>query len=1057
MKLQLNMLYRLLSCGVVVLLLPLQMIAQDLRLSGTVTNSVGEGLVGATVVVEGAGLAAITDINGVYVIEGKAPARTYRVVFSYIGYTTSYASVTLAAGQRTSLTLDASLNDDGMNLDEVVVTGSTLRAQRRQLGNAVATVNSEQLERSGTNDALTALQGKVAGAQITQNTGDPSGGVSIRLRGVNSLRGDSDPLYVIDGVIVSNSTVNVSQQAAAAAGVGQAALGSNRMADLNPDDIESISVISGAAAAAQYGSRAANGVVLITTKRGQIGKPTLSFSSSVNFNELREKVYISTYGKQFGSNTLRLHTIANNPNATTDFVTVAGRKLATNQVDVTRYDYQDNIFQRGVGTDNNLSVSGGTERTKYFASLGYVQNEGIIKSTDFRRYNLRLNLDQYLTDWVKVSVGANYSNSFSNELPSGNTFFSPINGVNITNNIYNITERDANGNLKAAEPTRINPLSAIETFDITQSVNRGGGSVQFTLTPLEGLTIDWVTGVDAFSQQGRTFIPIYPYDGVNPAYYDKGYAGNATNLAYLLNSDVNVSYQKTFARRVSSITTAGYNYQYNQSDYSQSSGEALSPAIQTINGAATVRSSYFLDRFAISGYYLQQTFGLDNRLFVTLAGRVDGSTKFSADENQQFYPKASASWVLSDYDAWKNIFGKSWSGLKLRGSWGEAGGLNAIGTYDRFWQFSPTPFLGRNTILPGTQYANPTVRPERTTELEFGADLSFLNNRLNLGITWYDQLVTDLVVNRVLASSSGATSIVNNLGEMTNTGIELNLGVDLIKSKNMDWSIYGVYSRNRNVVTKAGSPLVPIASSTGAPAFIVEGEPASVFLGTYQPVNNDGTDLLAPHPDGTSEGLLQVDRGTIAVYTGQEIPAGGYVVGGSLYTPQRDANGQPTGAALRKIIGDPNPDFTGSLGTNFRFSNLNIGVLFDGVYGNDVFNADKRTRQGVGIGDLSEKELKGELPRGWVWAMYPVESWRVDDGSFTKLREVSASWNFGNVVPGVSSLTLGVVGRNLFSWDNYNGYDPETNAGGNSDLLRGIDFGNVPIPRTYQFTLSARF
>jgi TonB-linked SusC/RagA family outer membrane protein len=1038
-----------------VLLLPAWGAAQQINLSGKISDETGDVLVGANVSILGTGIGTYTNIDGEYQLRGRLAAGTYTLRVAYIGYANQDQRLTVAAEGLTQKIDVAMAANDGMNLDEVVVTGSTLTSSRRQLGNALYTVGSEQLQRTGSTDALASLQGKVAGAQITQNSGDPAGGISVRLRGVNSIRGNSDPLYVIDGVIVSNTTANVSQIAVDG---GAAALGTNRLVDINPKDIESVTVINGAAAAAQYGSRASNGVVLITTKRGKSGRPEITFTTSMNINELRKEVPISTYGKQFGSAGLRLHTIANNAAATTDFVTVAGRKLATNQVNVRRFDYQDLIFDRGMGTENNLSVAGGNDKTRYFASVGYTKNEGIVRNTDFQRVNLRLNLDQQLADWAKLAVGMTYSNSFSNELPNGNVFYSPINAVNITNNVWRADSLDANGLLQAVEPTRVNPVSIVETFDITQAVNRGGGNVQLSLFPLKGLKLDWISGVDAYSQLGKTYIPVYPYAGVNPAYYNLGFAGNANSLNMLFNTDLNLTYDFDIAKKLHSTTTAGYNYQYNQSDYSVSSGQNLAPAIETVNGAAATVSSYGLDRFAISGYFLQETFGFDNQLFITLAGRVDGSTKFSEDQQNQFYPKASASWVVSENSLWGKTFGKAWNGLKLRASWGEAGGLNAIGTYDRFWQFTPANFLGKNTIVPSTQFANPEVKPERTRELELGADFSFWSSRVNLGLTWYKQQVEDLVVNRVLASSSGARSIVNNLGEMENKGIEATLGLNLVRRRDLNWEVNAVFSRNENLITRAGSPLVPINNVAGAPIFVIEGQPASVFFGAYQAQNADGSDLLMPHPDGASAGLLQVEKGSIATYTGQEIPAGGYVIGGTLYTPQRDATtGQPTGSQLRNIIGDPNPDFTASLGTTLTWKKLSFGFLLDGVYGNDVFNADKRTRQGVGIGDLAEKELRGDLPRGWIWAMYPVESWRVDDGSFTKLREISFSYNFGKLVKGLNDLSLTLVGRNLHSWDNYNGYDPETNAGGNSDLMRGVDFGNVPIPRTYQASLTARF
>jgi TonB-linked SusC/RagA family outer membrane protein len=1043
-----------------VLSIPALVFAQDVSLSGKVSEANGESLVGVQVSVVGTGLNTYSDVEGNYRIKGRLNNGSYTLRFSYIGF--GAMDKTFSVQNGFSGNIDVTLEEDGMKLDEVVVTGSTLTSTRRQLGNAMTVVSADKLEKSGSANALTSLQGKVMGAQITQNSGDPAGGISMRLRGVNSLRGNSDPLFIVDGVIISNSTTNVSQISVSA---GETALGTNRMVDLNPNDIQDISIISGAAAAAQYGSRAANGVVLITTKRGQTGRPEITLSTGVNMNQLRKRLPINLFGRQYGDPTRFLHMINGALATDPGGVTVLGRRLPTEQVDVTRYDYQDDIFQNGFGTTNNLSFAAGTDKTKVFASLGYMENEGIVRNTNFRRYNLRLNIDQQLADWAKLSVGANYSNSFSKELPDGNVFFSPINAMTITGNAYDISARDANGNLPRVETGRVNPLSVIETFDITQAVNRGGGSLQLSLFPLKGLRLDLISGVDAISQLGKTYIPIYPYT-VNPANYPNGYAGNATALSYLFNTDINLSYNRNLGESLTSTTTAGYNYQYGQSDYTIGTGENLSPAILTVNGAAstTIQTRYSLDQSWVSGYFLQQTFGFKNQLFVTLAGRIDGSSKFAPSQNNQFYPKVSASWVASDLPFWKNTFGKAWNGLKLRSSWGDAGGLTAIGSYDRFWQFSPVPFLGRNTILPGATFANPDVRPERTRELEMGGDLSFLGGRLNLNATYYTQKVTDLVVNRVLATSSGASRIVNNLGEMENKGIELMLNANVLRKKDFSIDLTGIYSRNRNKITKivksptSNLPIpIQIATASGAPVFLIEGQPASVFFGTFWARDNNGNFIERINADGSRNGLLQTETGTSVPYTGQAIPEGSYEVGGTLYTPQRAANGQPSGGALRRVIGDPNPDFTASFGANLNWKRLSFGFLFDGVYGYDVFNADFRTRQGTGIGNIAEKELRGELPRGWIWSTYAVEEWRIDQGTFTKLRELSLSYNFGNVNRKVRDLSLTVVGRNLFSWDQYDGYDPETNAGGNSDLLRGVDFGNVPIPRTFQATLTAKF
>ncbi len=1020
-------------------------------IKGKVTDGSGSGVPGVTVRLENTNSGTNTNGSGEYSLSTTAAAGSYKLSFSSIGYGTVSQNITL--GAQTTITANASLKEESSLLDEVVVTGSTISTNRRTLGNAISTIKSEQIQNTGSNNLLGALQGKVAGAQITQNSGNPDGGISIRLRGVKSLQGNSDPLYVIDGVIMSNASDNVSQLSPS---VGSANPSQNRLADLNPNDIETLNIISGAAAAAQYGSRASNGVVLITTKRGKSGAPKVNFSTSVSMNELRKGVFISTYGKQFGFAGLRLHTIgapsaaqiAANPGVTTTSIVrdgVAG-VLATNLVDVTRYNYFDQIFRTAYGTDNSLSVSGGNEKTQYYASLSYMKNEGIVKGADFSRYGLRLRVDQRLADWAKLSAGISYSNSVTNEKPNGNVFFSPINSVTITNNIWDITQRDANGNLLPVEPTRLNPLSSIEAMDFTQSVNRTINDLQLNLTPIKGLSIDGVVGLDTYSQVGRNTMLPYPYAaaaGLPAGLFPGGFAGSASNQVFLLNTDLNITYEKEFGEAFKMTAVAGFNYQYSRKDFSVGTGEGLAPFITTVSGASTnIAAAYGLDRFWVAGQFAQTTFGYKNRLFLTGAIRRDGASIFSPEEVNQLYPKISGSYVLSDEPFWQNSkLANAISTAKLRASFGDAGGLTALGTYDRFWQFSPVPYLGRNTILPSTRLANERVRPERMRELEVGADFGFMKDRVTLGVTAYRQNISDLIVNQTINPSAGGLSKVDNVGEMQNRGLEISLGVSAIRTKDLEWDLNFIYSANRNKITKlpGGSVFVNNAFTAPDGVAFIEGQPASMFVGRIYARNPDGSLLLTP------QGLPQSERGV-------QRSIMDYTVG------ERNANGQPAGGTfIRTVVGNPNPDYTASVVSSLRYKNLNFRVLFDAVQGVNVFNADKRTRNNVGIGDLAEAELRGDAPRGTVFSLVPIEEYRVDDGSFVKLRELSLSYSLPKLIKKANNLTLTFAGRNLISWDNYNGFDPETNAGGNSDRLRGTDFGNVPIPRSYQLTLSASF
>ncbi|MEZ0487020.1 SusC/RagA family TonB-linked outer membrane protein [Fibrella aquatica] len=1026
-------------------------------IKGRITEDNGQPLPGATLLIAGTTIGTSSDADGNFTLAATVKPGPATLVISAIGYETNQQPITF--GTTEQITLNVTVKASSTNLDEVVVTGSTLSAPKRELGNAISTVKAQDLVQSGSGNLINSLQGKVPGAQITQNSGDPAGGITIRLRGIKSLAGSSDPLYIVDGVIVSNASTNVSQLALAN-DVGNSNVGQNRLSDINPDDIATLNVINGAAAAAQYGSRAANGVVIITTKRGKTGKPQVSFSTSFNVNELRKMVPVNTYGKQFGFTALRLYPIggisaaqiAANPGTTTAGVFRDGTttQLATNLVDVTRYNYFDQIFRTGTGSDNNLSVGGGNDNTQYYVSLGYLQNQGIIKGTDFTRYSLRARVDQRLTNWAKMTVGLSYANSLSNEKANGNVFYSPINAVNITNNIYDITRRDAAGNLLAVEPTRVNPLSTIEDMEFSQQVSRTIGSVQLNLTPFKGFAVDYIAGVDSYSQLGKNYIRPYPYQavaGLPAARYPQGYAANATNMVMQFNNDLNVSYQTMFGENIKLNAIAGYSYQYFQSDYTTLSGQNLSPFIETVSGTSntTYGLGYGLDRYALNGLFAQATVGYKNLAFLTGAVRRDQSSKFSPSQTNQYYPKVSGSFILSDLDFWKSAgIGQTINGVKLRASYGEAGNLSGIGSYARFYQFNPVGFLGRNTIVPGTQLANPDVQPERMAELEGGVDVGLLNGKVNLGFTAYQQKISNLIVNRTLAPSTGGTTILNNVGAMQNTGFEISLDVQPIKTKDFSWDFMVIYNQNRNKVTDLGGlTVVDVGAEgvSGAPVRLLLNQPVGVFFGTGYARRPDGSLIL------TSSGFPQSERALVAN------------TGTTDFTPARlsDGNVDVSKPLANVIIGNPNPKWTGSFSTNFTYKKLNLHVLLDAVQGANVFNADKRTRQGVGLGDFAEQELRGTLPRGYIFGIYNTQEFRVDPGSYTKLRELSLSYALPTFTKAIRGLNVALIGRNLYSWDNYTGFDPETNAGGNNDLIRGVDFGNVPIPRTYQLKLTASF
>jgi TonB-linked SusC/RagA family outer membrane protein len=1027
-------------------------IIAQVRISGRVTAANGTGLVGISVVVKNTAYGASTDATGNYSFAADLKPGSYSVEISGVGFKTR--EQTLTVGSETAYTVNSQLAEDPLGLDEVIVTGTLGQSSKRQIGNAVSTINSRQLQNTGTPNLSAILNGRVMGAQVTQNSGDPAGGISIKLRGVSSIFGSSEPLYIIDGVIVDNSSVNVLNLSADAQGA-RIQTGANRLVDINPSDVERIEVINGAAAAAIYGSRASNGVVQIFTKKGRSGKPRVTLTTSVQHNSLRNRLEFNDYPLRFGIRQDprlfaagdRLTMVAN---LRTNQATVPGTgpaalggRLDTTKYAVTRYDYQDDLFESSIGTDNHLSITGGNENANYYFSGSYLRNNGIIRNTDFQRYGFRARTELTVNKWAKVSGGILYSNSKSKEMPNGNNFFSPISTMTIIDNVWNVNEREATGALKHVEQVRLNPLTTVETFDLRQEVNRTLTDVQLHLTPIKGLSIDVTNGFDTYSQQGFEFHERVPYPLVSAAFFPDGYVSTAKYNYFQWTGDLIGSYKFNITDKLQSTTSAGISAQLIKTTYSAQEGRDLIPLVRTVNAAQNFFTAPVDTRSeqSIYGYFAQQTFAYQNKIFLTAAGRFDGSSAFNKDNQNIFYPKASVSYNISDEDFWSEGIGNTINTLRLRLAWGKAGNLSGIGAYDRFITYLPIVYTGGG-FAPRNQIGNVNIRPEIKTEWEGGADLQFFNGKLGLQFTVYDQKISDLVLPFNLAPSNGAASLVDNLGKMTNKGFEIMLTGTPVKNQNASWNISLLYNRNKNRITELYKSATYIGFDAGNTQGVLVGYPAGVYYVNYYARDANGNLILK---DVNGVKLPQVERGD---------PVTG--------VPARDANGLvvQTATPLRKVLGDPNPDFTATLVNEVTFKNWSFRIQFDGVYGFEVYNWDWITRNNVGNGLMAEKELRGELPRGWVAAIGGfigprIQEEHVQDGSFTKLRELSVSYTLGKT-KFAESMRFTLTGRNLISFDNYNGFDPEISSAGQS-IVRGDDFGAFPIPRVIQFSVITNF
>ena len=1027
---------------------------QPVTITGKVTDADNQQpLPGVTIRIEGTNIGTATDSEGNYKLLAEVNPAGYTLIASFIGYKTVKTAVTF---ESTTYELNFSLGEDILSLDEIIVTGLGTTSEKKKIGNLVSRVSQKDLKDIASPNAISSLSGRISGAVVTQNSGDPGGGFSVILRGISTVNGSAEPIFVVDGNIINNSSNNVINLNADAQATGFQA-GQNRLIDINPNDIESIEVLKGASAAAVYGSLASNGVVLITTKKASSGAPKITFSTSVLVSELRKEIELNQYPFRFGyPGDSRLSTTGDRLTMIGDFRSPADRaalpgtgpiagnnaRLVENQYPVTRYNYWKDIFKTATGTDNYISVTGGGQKTSYFASVSYYNNDGILKNTNFERYGLNLKVDQrLLNDRALLSAGLIYSNSSSRDMPNGNNFFNPISGVVIIDNVWNINERDAFGNLLGTEILRINPLTPIETFNITQQTNRTIGNLNFNYSPIDDLIIDYRLGIDNTSLVGNTLQPTIPYPGVSAGFFPDGYASVATSNTFQLNSNFSATYSKKIGEQITTSTSIGAQWLYRQNKGTIAQGRDLLPFVNTINAARNffVNPSEDQREFSLWGFFVQETIGYKNFAYLTLAGRVDGASSFGEDQRNQFYPKVSTSLVFSDLEFWKTM-PNFWNSFKLRGSYGEAGNLTAIGEFDRFTVASPVVLPNRGGFVPSSRIGQTDIRPERQREYEVGADLSFIKNRLGIQFTYYSKTIDDLILTTAVPPTSGGTDIIRNAGQLENSGIELQVDGSIVKTRDFSWSATGIFSTFKNEITDLLNKQVngDLLRGGGGTQSAIIGQPIGAFNVNFYARNADGSLLLSPI------GLPQVDRGDP-----------------NTNTPQRDAAGQPSGTPIRRVLGDPNPDWTGSIINNFSYKRFSLRVQFDAIQGFEVYNWNKITLNNVGASKLSERELRGELPRGWVAAIGGfigprIQEEHIEDGSFVKLREVALTYDFGKI--GLfSNINFTVIGRNLLSFDNYSGFDPETNSAGQNTRVRGDDFGNVPIPRTYQFKLTASF
>jgi TonB-linked SusC/RagA family outer membrane protein len=993
--------------------------AQQRQITGRVTVAGGADPVArANVSVAGTAIVAVTNDRGEFSL--AAPAGDVTLVVRHIGY--QRRQVPVAAAQDH---VDVTLEQDVFNLEAVVVTGLATGVERRNAGNAVATVSATDLGYTPTASIEQQLQGKVAGADIQENSGAPGGGLQVRLRGVTSVNATAEPLYVVDGVIVSDVAIPSNQNAVtAASGGSNPSLNQdaqvNRIADLNPNDIESLEILRGASASAIYGQKASNGVVVIRTKRGQVGGPQFNLSQKIGVFEIANK---------FGSRVFRDTTDAFSAYAPLPKDSL-NKPLLRSLCNLPAgacpfFDLENELAGRKpVSYETGLSLSGGTENTQYFASATSKDDGGIIANTGFQRQAIRLNLDQRLGPRVRASLNTSYTRTLArrgltNNDNSGTSFYVVLSATPSFVNLGRLA-----GDTFARNPfVPSNPVQTAALMKNDENVWRfiGGANLQWDAvqTPTHSLRLIAAGGADLFSQTNTLFFPPELQFEPNDGEPGTSLLSNADNL----NLNVNTSAVHTYtpsSNAFSATTSIGLQYARRRLDISRISSFNLTAGQENVASGARIEVDEPRSEIKDLGFFAQEEFlAHDQRLLVTAGIRADQSS-LNADASKLYYfPKASASYRLLRPLSFVDE-------LKLRGAYGESGNEPLYAQ-----KFTSLRINGKTGGVPGTVGGDTTgakdLRPEREREIEAGFDATMGNNRANLEVTAYQKSVSDLLLPRQLAPINGINFEIFNGGKLRTRGLEVALGLIPLRHPDLTWLFRTTFALNRSVITE-----LPF------PSFIAGGFGASI-------------------------GQFRVEQGASATQIVGNDTLTAADVAGTTYDFL--GAGDTTGAIVVRKIGDANPDFRMSFTNDFTYRKVSLHVLLDWQHGSGILNL---TRLLYDFGQVTP-DYANPIPGSTqtvgqrrLAGFAKVTRNYVESATFLKLREVTLSYDLPTsfirgLWQGARYARLSVSGRNLLTSSPYSGLDPEVSNFGNQAIARNIDVTPFPPSRSFWFAIDVGF
>lgn len=966
------------------------MAQQDITVKGHVQDKQGTSLPGVSVKIKGTNRGTTTQADGNFSIE--APS-TGTLEISYVGY----EGQNVVLNGRTQLSI--TLADTQTDLNEVVVIGYGTQ-KKKDVTTAVVSVSTKDIGERPIIQTAAALQGKAAGVQVTQPSGKPGAAFSVRVRGATSVQAGNEPLYVIDGVPTSDTR------------------------DINPNDIENITVLKDASSAAIYGARASNGVVLITTKRGKSGAGVINFNTYYGVSNVAKKIDVL------------------NPTQYNDLMNDLGYATTT-PTETT--DWLKEVFKTGHNQNYQLSMSGGSEKSQYFVSGAVTKDDGMVKPAQYNRYSFRTNLDNQLKDWLKVSTNISYSNVALKDLKDNDNAGrnAAILGALNAPPIMGIYETDADGNRRyTMNPYKAgwdNPMAAIEGPTQGTGDNRVLGNASADINLTKSLKFRSNFGVDYFSHKYDYYLD---YIMTTPGRNDHGYATSQKTNSFTYLWENTLNYDKKWKKH-SISALGGVTTQKNKYNESNLTGRDF-PAdatVKTLNAANQIVGDTYESQWFLMSYLGRVMYNYDSKYLLTANFRTDGSSKLDKKHKWGYFPSVSAGWRISAEPFLKDV--KAISDLKVRAGWGQNGnqeGLDPYASYglNTYTRQTPTSPLSGPVINPSKIAPNPDLKWETTTQTNVGIDLSMFDSRLSFTADAYIKKTSDLLLNVTLPPATGYDYITRNSGSLENKGLEFVVSSVNVDKKDLRWSTDFNIAFNRNKITDLQlSQVYYYASVENRDNIIILQK--GLALGTFYGYVSEGVDP---------------QTGNIKY---KDVNGDGNV------TPQD-----------RTVIGSAQPKFTYGLNNNIDYKNWSLSFLLQGSQGNKVFNASRMETEGM----YDSKNQSTEVLRRWTTPGQVTDipkatngdvtnsrtsSRFVENGSFLRMKSTTLSYKLPESAISrlhLNKLMVYATAQNLFTITKYKGFDPEVNAfstNANNGVTLGIDYGTYPVARTFIVGLNLQF